>query len=163
LVECPPELGLSYPANAHWRYWALAKMGRADVVIGDWRKRWATMPSVVLNNALQEMWQVEPDTTQEWSHCPLAPVHILFNDIAGIRPLTPGFGKCVIRPQLKGLGRLHLVFSTVKGPIPFTAEPKQGGHKVTVTLPEGCEAELRLPGQEGKRLEAGKTHTFEAE
>jgi hypothetical protein len=163
LVECPPEMGLSYPANAHWRYWALAKLGRADVVVKDWREHWATMQSVLLNNTLQEMWTVEPDSTQEWSHCPLSPVYVLFNDIAGIRPVMPGFGKCVIRPQLKGLGRLHLVFNTVKGPIPFAAEPEQGGHKVTVSLPEGCEGELQLPGQEAKRLEAGKTHTFIAE
>ena len=163
LVECPPELGLSYPANAHWRYWALARLGRADVVIKDWRERWAAMPSVLLNNTLQEMWTVEADGTQEWSHCPLAPVFVLFNDIAGIRPLTPGFGKCVIRPQLKGLGKLQLVFNTVKGPIRFTAEPEQGGHRVTVTLPQGCEAELQLPGLEAKRLEAGGIHMFVTE
>jgi hypothetical protein len=25
LAECPPEMGFSYPANAGWRLWALAK------------------------------------------------------------------------------------------------------------------------------------------
>jgi len=160
LVECPPELGLSYPANAHWRYWALAKLDRADLVVQDWRARWATMPSVTLNNTLQEMWTVEPDSTQEWSHCPLSPVYVLYSDIAGIRPLVPGFGKCAIRPQLQGLDKLHLVYSTVKGPITFAAEPEEGGHRVTVALPEGCEAELRLPGQASRVLEAGKLHAF---
>ncbi len=28
LVECPPEMGFSYPSNACWRLWALAKGGR---------------------------------------------------------------------------------------------------------------------------------------
>ncbi len=160
LVECPPEMGLSYPANAYWRYWALAKLDRADVIVKDWRERWATMPSVLLNNSLQEMWTVTADGTKEWSHCPVSPIYVLFTDIAGIRPAEPGFSKCTIRPQLTGLGRLHLVFNTVKGPIPFTAEPEQSGHRVVIALPEGCEAELQLPGENAARLEAGKTHTF---
>ena len=37
LVECPPEMGLSYPCNACWRYWALARAGRTDVVVRDFR------------------------------------------------------------------------------------------------------------------------------
>lgn len=54
LAECPPEMGLSYPCNAGWRYWALAKLGRADVVLEELRERWAVLPSVALNNTLQE-------------------------------------------------------------------------------------------------------------
>ena len=69
LVECPPAMGLSYPCNACWRYWALARLGRADVVLQDFRKRWATMPSVVRNNTIQESWQAQADGTDEWSHC----------------------------------------------------------------------------------------------
>ena len=46
LVECPAEMGLSYPCNACWRYWALARLGRADVVVREFRQRWATMKSV---------------------------------------------------------------------------------------------------------------------
>jgi alpha-L-rhamnosidase len=46
LAEAPADMGISYPANAHWRYWALAKGGRTDVIVKDWRERWATMNSV---------------------------------------------------------------------------------------------------------------------
>jgi len=145
LVECPKEMGLSYPANAYWRYWALAKAGRTDVIVKDWRQRWATMASVVQNNSLQENWTAGADSTYEWSHCPVSPVYLLFMDIAGIRPTEPGFAKCVIRPQLADLGDIAFTVTTVRGPIPFTAKRENDGHRVTVALPKDCEGELLLP------------------
>ncbi|MBL9125988.1 MAG: alpha-L-rhamnosidase N-terminal domain-containing protein, partial [Verrucomicrobiales bacterium] len=47
LADAPSSLGESYPCNAGWRYWALAKAGRVDVVLRALRERWATMPSVL--------------------------------------------------------------------------------------------------------------------
>ena len=38
--------------------------------------------------------------TDEWSHCCVSPIYVLFSDIAGIRPTAPGFARCQIRPQL---------------------------------------------------------------
>ena len=43
LADCPPEMGFSYPCNAGWRLWALARGGRADVIVKDFRdagRRW---------------------------------------------------------------------------------------------------------------------------
>jgi hypothetical protein len=65
LVECPPEMGFSYPANAGWRLWALAKGGRADIIVADLRRRWATMASVKENNTLPEDWEARPDSGQQ--------------------------------------------------------------------------------------------------
>ncbi|MCB9782736.1 MAG: alpha-L-rhamnosidase N-terminal domain-containing protein [Candidatus Omnitrophica bacterium] len=154
LAECPPEMGLSYPANAYWRYWALAKLGRTDVIVKDWRERWATMSSVVLNNSLQEWWTAKPDSSSLWSHCPVSPVFVLYMDIAGIRPTSPGFDTCVVRPQLSGFGQLELTSHTPHGPIHFIATPENGGHRVTVTMPEDCEGELLLPSSAHPNLEA---------
>lgn len=145
LATCPPELGLSYPANAGWRYWALAKLGRIDVILREFRERWAKMPSVVHNNALQEDWGARPDTSDEWSHCPVVPVYLLFMDIAGIRPTAPGFAKIQVRPQLGDLGDIDLTAHTVRGPIHFAAKREKDGHRVTLELPAGCEGELLLP------------------
>jgi hypothetical protein len=69
LTNCPPEMGFSYPANACWRLWALARGGRADVIVKDLRERWAIMNSVKLNNTLQEDWKAAPDSGAQWSHC----------------------------------------------------------------------------------------------
>jgi alpha-L-rhamnosidase len=153
LVACPPEMGFSYPANAGWRFWALAKARRIDVVLGDLRTRWATLPSVRLNNSLQEAWRVSPDSTDEWSHCPVAPLYVLFMDIAGIRPATPGFARCRIAPQLGDLEELELTAHTPPGPIQFQARRQAGGHRIKLSLPPGCEGEFN-----GKPLAGGETH-----
>ncbi len=145
LVECPPEMGLSYPANAHWRYWALARRGRADVVVSEFRSKWATMGSVLLNNTLQEMWEAPADSTAEWSHCPVVPLYFLHMDIAGIRATSPGFATCDVRPQLGDIGDLEVVTHTVLGPFELKAEADGGGHEVTLAVPKGCDATLVLP------------------
>jgi hypothetical protein len=115
------------------------------VVIQDLRKRWATMPSVKLNNTLQEMWSATTDSSQQWSHCPLAPLYVLFMDIAGIRPLAAGFARCQIRPQLGDLPDLELTAQTVRGPIALSAERQGEGHHVRVSLPAEVEAEVVAP------------------
>src|ERR1035441_1652331 len=91
LVECPPNMGFSYPANACWRLWALAKSGRGDIILADLRQRWATMASVKENNTLQEDWHIQPDTGQQWSHCAVVPLYIAYQGLMGLKPLEPGF------------------------------------------------------------------------
>ena len=153
LADCPPEMGFSYPANQAWRLWALAKGGRADVVVKDFRERWATMPSVRLNNTLQEDWHVKTDSTSEWSHCCVLPLYVSHMSLAGIRPLEPGFARCEIRPQLADLEFLELTSHTVKGPILFRSHGKLGNREVTISLPDGCAGELLVPRQETLDLE----------
>lgn len=82
------------------------------------------------DNSLQENWMANADSTKSWSHCPVMPAYALFMDIAGIRPTSPGFATCTIRPQLADLGKLELTAQTARGPIPFSAIPKNGGHRV---------------------------------
>ena len=147
LVETPPNMGLSYPCNAGWRYWALARMGRADVILRDFRSRWATMRSVIENNTLQETWNVQSDALSQWSHCPLAPIFVLYQDIVGLRPVAPGFAQLQLRPQLGDLPDLEVVAHTPRGPVEFHAKREAGGHRVEVKLPKACEAELLLPAE----------------
>jgi hypothetical protein len=154
LVEAPKEMGLSYPCNAGWRYWALAKLGRADVVLRDFRARWATMRSVIENNTLQEPWKVQPDSLSQWSHCPLAPVFVLYQDIIGLRPLAPGFARLQLRPQLGDLPDLNTVAHTPRGPVEFRAKREGNVHHIEVKLPEECEAELLLPASVASPLPA---------
>jgi hypothetical protein len=156
LVDCPAAMGVSYPCNACWRYWALARLGRADVLVRDFRQRWAKMKSVVLNNTLQEDWDVAPDSAGQWSHCAVAPIYALFMDIAGIRPTAPGFTRCQIRPQLADLKDLDLTYYTVRGPMRFVAQHRPDGHHVAVQIPSGCQAELLLPDGRGIKFPALK-------
>ncbi len=146
LVDRPPELGIAYPANTVWRHWALCRKGRADVVLREFRERWATLPSVLLNKTVQETWTVRSDSTDEWSHCAVAPLQLLFTDLLGLRPLAPGYARYRIRPQLATLGRLQATAHTPLGPFHFRVEPVEGGHRLELEVPPGGVGELLLPG-----------------
>jgi hypothetical protein len=145
-------MGISYPCNANWRYWALAKLGRTDVILKDFRLRWATMKSVVLNNAIQECWDAAADSPAQWSHCAVSPIYVLFQDIAGIRPTAPGFARFQVRPQLADLGSLDLTYNTVRGPIRFSAAKGAGTRRVSIDVPPECEGELLVPPGSVTRL-----------
>jgi len=150
LASPPSSMGLSYPANSHWRMRALARHGRVDAVLRELRQRWAAMPSVVYNNTTSEDWAVRPDSPDQWSHCAVGPLVVLYLDVAGIRPGAPGFEKVEIRPQLGDLPGLELTAHTPKGPVVLKAQAQEEGHRASVTLPAGCPGELVLPVTEGK-------------
>ena len=153
LADCPPEMGLSYPANAGWRLWALGKGGRADVIVKDLRERWASLESVKQNLTLQEDWVVQPDSGSEWSHCPVIPLYITHMSLAGIKPLAPGFTRCEIRPQLADLEALDLNTYTPLGPIVLEAKGKLGDRRMRIALPPGCAGELITRREEKLPLE----------
>jgi alpha-L-rhamnosidase len=153
LAETPSEMGLSYPANAGWRLWALAKGGRTDVVVKELRERWANMDSVRLNNALQENWHVKPDSDSQWSHCPVVPLYVAMMNLAGIRPIEAGFKRFEIFPQLADLEDLELTAYTPQGPIHFSVRGKKGNRILAMTLPVAGRGELLLPEKEAVTLQ----------
>ena len=150
LASPPPSMALSYPANSHWRMHALARHGRPDAILRELRERWAVLPSVRLNNTTPEDWAVRPDSSDQWSHCAVAPLFVLFMDLAGIRPAAPGFERVTVRPQLGDMPEVELTCHTPRGPIVFRAQPQEEGHHVAVTLPADCEGQLLLPARTGE-------------
>jgi hypothetical protein len=103
---------------------------------------------VAENNTIAEWWHVRHDNGQQWSHCAVAPLMVTYMNLAGIQPLTPGFKKAQIRPQLGDLEQLSLMNYTAQGPILFSATGQPGNRTVEITLPQGCEAELVVPANE---------------
>jgi alpha-L-rhamnosidase len=144
LVEQPANLGLSFPANACWRYWALAKLGRIDLVLNEFRTKWATMSSVASNNTLQEDWTARADSPAQFSHCAMAPLLTLYMDLIGIRPLTPGFGRMAFRPQWGDVKQLECVIHTARGAVHVAAEALKTGHQVRIETPATSQAEVWL-------------------
>ncbi len=148
-LETPPDnLGLSYPANATWRYWALARAGSTQAIIDDFRTKWFEMESVTSNNTIGEWWHVKPDNSQQWSHCAVSPLYLMYCSVAGIQPLVAGFKKVQIRPQIGDIGQLSLSYHTVLGPILFRSRGKLGNRIINIKLPLGCQAELVLSDKE---------------
>ena len=154
LSECPPHMGFSYPANAVWRLWALAQGGRANVVVHELRTRWAKLESVILNNTLQENWTEVSDSHSVWSHCPVAPLLVMYMSIAGIRPLAPGMTRCEIRPQLADLGDVAFTSHTARGPLTFAARGGLGDRELRITMPPNCLGELVVREEESIDLES---------
>jgi hypothetical protein len=152
LVECPAEMGFSYPANAGWRLWALAKSGRGDLIVADLRQRWSTMASVRANNTLQEDWYAQPDTGQQWSHCALAPLYIAYQGLMGLKPLEPSFKRFEIRPQLGDLKDLDLTAFTALGLMSLSARTNPAGREWVLQLPAGGQGELVLPQDDAVEL-----------
>lgn len=147
-----PVVGLSYPANATWRYWALAKAGRADVILADLRKRWATMGSVKENKTLQEDWDARHDSGQQWSHCAVAPLYLVYHALMGLKPIDPGFKRYELRPQLGDLKDLEATAFTVQGPITMRCRGTAPEREVSFELPPKAVGELVLPEGEQPEL-----------
>jgi len=168
LVDRPDYLGRSYPANACWRYWALGKLGRGDVVVKEFREEWSQMPSVIQNKTIAENWGdlALPDGGHQWSHCAVSPVFVTYMVLAGIMPTSPGFATANIRPQLGDLQDISLMAHTPRGVIAFDAKAQtdangQQGHLVTLNMPEQIGVKLILPGQEqGSTIPAGVSEHF---
>ena len=154
LETCPPEMGLSYPANAVWRYWALARARRMQVVLDDFRTRWR-MPSIVENNTLQEDWVATHDSSSQWSHSPCSPLILLYQGVMGLRATSAGFARCVLTPQLGDLKEIACEAHTVRGTIRFAAREAGAGRELTIFVPAGIAAELILDAREKVELPEG--------
>jgi len=148
LDEMPDSVGLSYPANAGWRLRALAALGRTDVVWRELRDRWANMGSVHSNKTLQEVWDAEPDTPAQFSHCPVAPLFVLMHDLLGVRAVEPGFARYEVRPQLTDAPPLDVIARTAVGPVRVTLEQAKAGRELTVTAAEGGTGRLIVDNQD---------------
>jgi hypothetical protein len=148
LANTPAEMGFSYPANAGWRLWALAKGGRVDSVISDLRTRWAAMDSVRLNNTLQEFWKVQADSTSQWSHCAVVPLYVLYMNIAGIKPLLPGYCRYEIVPQFADIDSLELTAHTVLGPIVVKTTGPIGKRELTIHTLANSSGEIALDARD---------------
>lgn len=139
-----PTLRLSYPCNAVWRQWALAEMGYVDVILKDLREKWAVLPSVIHNNAYQENWNAVPDSGDEWSHIPQAPILALSGVFAGISPTAPAYTTFEMTPQLADIGDLTITVTTVSGDILFEAEQCGDAlYRIRVKYPVGMTGVLK--------------------
>jgi hypothetical protein len=128
-----------------------------DAVLSDLRLKWATMPSVILNNTVQESWHATYDSGEQWSHCAAAPIVMLYQGIAGIKPLTPGYETFQIRPQPGDLNEVELYPQTVKGTIVFKSKGAKGNRELYLEIPHGTTAILMLDSREKITLKSDET------
>jgi hypothetical protein len=145
LAAMPPDTGLSFPPNAVWRYWALAKAGQIETILQELRGRWLEMDSVLENNTLAEDWKPERDSGAQWSHSPMAPLIMMHMGVAGVRPTRPGYAECDIRPQPGSLQQFEIVTHTPKGLIAVGYAAQGSAPRLSLSIPAGVNARLILP------------------
>ena len=148
LEQSPAEMGVSYPCNAVWPLWALAKYRKINTVLSDLREKWGNMSSVWANNTLQEFWKAYPDEGSQWSHCAMYPLIALNQGIAGVYPLKPGCERIKMEPQLGDLEHIRFDVQTLKGAIQLSAQGIKGKRELRLQVPDSLSIELRLDKRE---------------
>jgi hypothetical protein len=157
LATKPKNVGIDNSTEpVAWGWWALAKGGRADVVVKELREVYGTMPSVLLNNGIEDFYggSKRPDSTMVWSFATVAPIYVAVMSLAGIRLLEPAFKRYEIRPQLADLPDLALTVHTPHGPIGFSGKGPLGARTLTLTLPPGAAGELVVHPDENLNLKS---------
>lgn len=156
LAKKPKNVGIDNSTEpVAWGWWALAKGGRPEVVVKELREVYGTMPSVLLNNTIQEFYKGQkPDKGSNWSHECCAPIYVAVMSLAGIRLLEPVFKRYEVRPQLADLPDLALTVHTPHGPIVFSGKGPLGARTLTLTLPPNAAGELVVHPDEKLNLKS---------
>jgi hypothetical protein len=111
------------------------------------------------NNTLQEDWNATHDSHSQWSHCAVAPIVMLYQGLAGAKPLTPGGERYRIWPRLCDISLLDIDIQTIAGAIKFKSEGLKGRRMLSLEVPRGTEVELWLDSREKVKLpEIGQTN-----
>ncbi|KAF3902863.1 hypothetical protein AA313_de0207895 [Arthrobotrys entomopaga] len=84
-----------------------------------------------------EAWDIQYKPNLTWNHAwSGAPAYIIARYVMGVSPLTPGFTKIMVSPQLGSLTSVSGAVATVRGSVTVT----YSNGKLDVTVPPGTEA-----------------------
>lgn len=93
-----------------------------------------------------EAWGQAYKPNQDWGHAwGAAPANCIVRYIAGIQPVTPGFGTVEIRPQPGLTGPIQLSYKTIRGTIEEEIENTPDRCRLQLTLPGNMTAQVYLP------------------
>ena len=133
---------------------ALFAIGHGNYALARERKRYDFMVNHPFHDTLFETWNVGVDgnwdcgsVNHAWSGGPLA---VFPTKMLGLCPLEAGWKRFSVRPDPAVFDECSLSFQTVSGMVAVSVKGK--GMKLTV--PEGTEAEVEIPGT-GKRTTLG--------
>jgi hypothetical protein len=93
-----------------------------------------------------EAWDMKYKPNSDWNHAwGAAPANIISRELWGIKPLTAGYGKVCIKPQLGKLSKSKIKVPTIKGPIDAEFKRENNSEVYTIDLPPGMKGEFLLP------------------
>ena len=145
------------PLYVHYTFEGLAACGHLDEVLRQMSERYAAMVDEGIETpTIWERWSLPEGGAGAHSKlhsggCGVA--WTLSKHVLGVQPLTPGYGRCRIAPGTGGLEWARGVVPTVRGEIRVEWQRKEGNMMLEAWLPDGLDAELIVPWEEGKALE----------
>ncbi|MGB7405188.1 MAG: alpha-L-rhamnosidase N-terminal domain-containing protein [Pacificimonas sp.] len=141
---------------AHFVYSALAKAGRLDLAITQFRRRLGPM----LERGADTLWESLEPTASLCHGFSASPTYQLSTALLGVTPSAPGFTSFDFHPQLVGVESASGTLETVAGSVSVSLEDKGDRVEAIVDVPDGSighmdESKMRL--LEGSaRLEPGR-------
>ena len=126
---------------------ALGLMTRGD------RRGWVNMMSSGSTITL-EAWDIMYKPNLDWNHAwGAVPANILPRYVMGIRPLEPGFGRILIRPQIGSLEAIEGYVPTIRGTVSVgVRQSLKESYTLKVELPVNTTARLELPWMDGAKV-----------
>ena len=100
-----------------------------------------------------EAWGQEYKPNQDWCHSwGTAPANFIVRHLAGIQPLTPGFGEVEIKPQPGLLEHAALTYATIRGAIEESFDNKPDSFTMSINLPGNTIGQVYLPCRSGSAV-----------
>jgi len=93
-----------------------------------------------------EAWGQAYKPNQDWNHAwGTAPANAIVRYVAGIQPLTPGYGEVQIRPQPGNVQQVDLKLRTIKGDISVKFHHEPDTLHLRLSLPGNTTGQVYLP------------------
>jgi len=94
-----------------------------------------------------EAWSTADKTNEDWNHAwGSAAGNLIARYVLGVRPLTAGYGRILIQPQLgRTLSFARGTVPSIRGPISVSATNASGKMRLLVDIPGNVTATVKLP------------------
>lgn len=94
-----------------------------------------------------EAWNFADKPNMDWNHAwGASPGNLIARFVLGLRPLTAGFGRILIQPQLGStLTYAQGVVPTIRGPVSISASNAAGKFQLLLNIPGNVTATVMLP------------------
>ncbi len=110
-------------------------------------RSWANMTYNVGSTITLEAWDPAYKSNLDWNHAwGAAPANIIPRYLMGVRPLTPGFGKILIQPQVGSLTSAQITVPTIRGSVGVHVTTNTSANfTMTVDIPANSTAKVGVP------------------
>ncbi len=139
----------SYDATPLLEYYvesALMKMGRVDLAEMRMKKQYGVMITGKNGKRTSTLWEYwnydEGSHNHAWSGGPLV---LLSRDFAGLSPLSPGWERFQVRPQMGSMSEIACTVPTPSGEIAAEIKKTREKYDLTLKKPQSLTAEISVP------------------